>query len=116
MSEARLIEAATNKGVTLGRVCSVGRAEENTIVVPHRCCSRHHCVIQRCFLGGWRLRQLGGDEAGVARQTATFVRRQKKIHTVLSGQKWKLASGDELAFGRPKGAEEPEFTHIFWVM
>ena len=115
MKRGQLIERATNEATTLPTPkCTVGRAEDNQYVVQSRQTSRYHCVIKRDFLGRWSLKQMHKEERGPVRQSATYIRRRGVVSTIVSGQSWKLALGDELAFGRPPGAKEIEFSHVFW--
>jgi len=115
MKQARLIERATNHDTVLVSPFSLGRADDNDVTVTGRQTSRHPCEFHRSFLGRWYLTQFGGDQRGPTRQLATYVRRQGRVNIVITGRKWKLSTGDELAFGRSKQSEGPEFTHVFWL-
>ena len=115
MKHALLIEKDTGTRISIPGKCPIGRADDNTVVIPVRHCSRHHCVIYQGLLGSWNLKQFVKEGTGPTVQSVTYVGREGRLTTVVSGQKCKLMSGDELAFGRPKGSEGVEFTHTFWL-
>ena len=118
MPKVELIEMQTKQRIPLQRKGNtIGRADDNFVVLPGRHVSRHHCVIFRRMFGGWRLRQLGpkpGTQVGVVAKQ-TFIKREGRVLTIGPGSNTPLRHGDELAFGIPKGTQELEFTHLFWI-
>lgn len=117
MRQALLIERETNQRIPLSSKSTVGRADDNFVVLAGRHVSRHHCEICKGFFGAWYVRQLGpkpGTQIGVG-QTVTHLYREGRLFHLTPGLKAKLRSGDELAFGNPKGATGIEFTHVFFV-
>lgn len=115
MSKAVLIDTSSNARTALTGKTRVGRAEDNTLVVPGRQCSRHHCVIYHGLLGGWKLKQLVKEGKGPQRQSASYIGRGGRLITVVSGKTCKLQTGDKIAFGQPSGAGEVRFSHVFWT-
>ena len=114
MSKAQLLNLETGQVLDLPRRCTIGRADDNRVVVSDRWVSRHHCVIERRLLAGWCLRQLGEHAAaGPTAASFTTVRREGRVCYVRGGERWKLASGDTLAFGKPPGDATIVFSHEF---
>ena len=121
MKQAQLIEKETNKAIPLvsksfgKKTTTIGRAEDNDVVLAARQVSRYHCRISQGMFGRWTLTQLEPESVGPKRQSATYVRRRGRLIVVVSGAKLKLDVADEISFGRAKGSQGVEFTHVFWL-
>ena len=116
LNKAQLVSFDTGDVFDLTRKCGLGRAEDNEITVPDRWVSRHHCVFQRSMLGAWYLIQLGQKTSGPGTAKHTTVRREGRIIYLRPMQKWRLAHGDTLAFGKPPGDETLVFSHEFRIV
>ena len=102
MARAQMVDLNTGEVHDLTGTATVGRAEDNDIVVAERQVSRHQCLIKKGLLGGWSLVQLGKRTATGSTSFAT-IRHGGEMTTVLPGDKRKLSPGDTIAFGKPRG-------------
>jgi pSer/pThr/pTyr-binding forkhead associated (FHA) protein len=104
---------ATGQVHDLPARCTIGRAEDNALVLTERWVSRHHCIIKRGLFGGWSMVQLGQKSSGPGVSAYTTVRHEGQVMVLKPGDKYRLSAGDTLSFGKARGDETIVFSHEF---